>query len=121
VSRQGASTPTQHTDFRSVIVYLTRSSSASKGHCVKKRAINRTAVVAAVAPEESEYQEGVLVQYYDEGYRYGHIASVDIDDDGELFCKVQPICSKFAKVVPRQLGYKSKDLTIQLRTAPGVK
>jgi hypothetical protein len=89
---------------------------------VKKRAIRPTTTEGAQAgPEESEYREGVLVQYYDEGYRYGHIASVDIDDDGELFCKVQPICSKFAKVVPRQLGYKSKDLTIQLRTAPGVK
>lgn len=78
---------------------------------MKKRLINRTEAVA-VEPEESEYQEGVLVMYYDEGYRYGHIASVDIDDDGELFCKVQPIYSKHATVKPRQLGYKSKDLEI---------
>jgi hypothetical protein len=114
--------PIQHTGSRTVIVYQTGLSSVGSRGSVKKRAIRPTTTEGAQAgPEESEYREGVLVQYYDEGYRYGHIASVDIDDDGELFCKVQPICSKFAKVVPRQLGYKSKDLTIQLRTAPGVK
>jgi hypothetical protein len=79
---------------------------------VKKR-LRVLEQVEAPPAEETEFKAGVLVQYYEYGYRYGHIASIEIDDDGDLFCKVQPIFGKNSTVKPRQVGHKSKDLVIQ--------
>ena len=104
--------PTQLTGYHTVIVCQTSRSDGSKGPSVKKREVRKDTQLTEVA-EESEYQEGVLVQYYDYGYRYGHILETVVDDDGDLYCKVQPISGKFAAVKPRALGYKSTDLKIE--------
>jgi hypothetical protein len=79
---------------------------------VKKR--DRAAVPAPIPPkpEETEFVEGVLVSYYDEGTRYGFVLDSDIDDDGDILCRVQPIGARGA-AKQRAKSFKTKDLVLE--------
>jgi len=78
---------------------------------MKKRAL-LTDIPLEPTPEEKEFVPGALVSYYLDGTHYGHLLECDVDDDGDLFCKVQPIGSK--NTAPkRKLGFKSSQLRIE--------
>jgi ribosomal protein L2 len=61
--------------------------------------------------EESEYRPGVVVLFYDDGWRAGHITEIDVADDGELSLTIQPVGGK-GSPPKRKVIHKSKDVKL---------
>lgn len=55
----------------------------------QRRDLKKTEAVERPA-EEAEWVVGRLVSYYFEGWRYGHITELNVNDDGELLVTLQP-------------------------------
>jgi hypothetical protein len=72
----------------------------------------RKVSVSQPKPEETEFVAGALVGYYDYGTRYRFVLDNDIDDDGDIVCRVQPIGARGA-LKQRAKSFKTKELTLE--------